>query len=80
MKIKNLQEIIGWYGMFAIIIAFALLSFDIIDSKDMIYQILNITGSLGIIYISFKKKAYQPGVLNVIWLMIALVAFIRIVV
>ena len=78
MNKKIINEIIGWYGTVAIVSAYALLSFNIIVSKSLIYQLLNATGAIGIIYISFKKKAYQPGVLNIIWTIIATVAIIKI--
>jgi hypothetical protein len=79
MKRKEIiDESIGWYGTFAIVFAYASLSFGIFSSNDLLYQILNGTGALGIIYISFRKKTYQPGVLNIIWLIIAMVAIIRI--
>ncbi|HLP86566.1 MAG TPA: hypothetical protein VK153_01670 [Candidatus Paceibacterota bacterium] len=76
---SNLKdEIIGWYGTVAIVTAYALISFNIISSSNLVYQILNATGALGIVYISFKKKAYQPGVLNIIWTVIAIIAIINI--
>ncbi len=71
MRQKIVDEIFGWYGTFAIVLAYALVSFGIISSLSFIYQILNGTGALGIVYISFKKKAYQPGVLNIVWAVIA---------
>lgn len=37
---------------------------------------MNLTGALGIAYISFKKKAYQPGILDAVWAAIALVNII----
>ncbi len=77
MSKKNVDEIIGWYGTTAIVLAYALLSFGFIASDTLIYQILNITGALGIVYISFKKKAYQPGILNIIWVVIAMIAIIK---
>lgn len=61
MKKKIVSEIIGWYGTFAIIIAYILVSFDIISVNTFIYQILNMTGAFGIVYISFKKKRLPAG-------------------
>ncbi len=75
-----IEELIGWYGAIAIVLAYALLSFEIINSNDLIYQILNGTGAIGIIYISFVKKAYQPGVLNIVWAIIAITAIIKILI
>lgn len=77
MKTKIL-EIFGWYGTVAIVGAYALVSFSIIDSKSLPYQILNITGAVGIASDSLSKKDYQPGVLNIIWTLIAAAAIIKI--
>ena len=73
-----IEEIIGWYGTIAIVTAFGLVSFEILQPGNLIYQILNGTGALGIVYISFKKKAYQPGVLNIIWAIIAGIAIVKV--
>jgi multidrug transporter EmrE-like cation transporter len=81
MKLRQIiDETIGWYGAIALISAFALVSFELISPTSLIYQIINGTGALGIVYISFKKKTYQPGVLNIIWAIIAGIAIIRLIV
>jgi len=74
---KKLLEIIGWYGTIAIIGAYALLSFNLISSQSAIYQLLNVTGAIGIVIISLKKKVYQPAVLNIIWTVIGMVALLQ---
>jgi hypothetical protein len=73
---KILTEILGWYGTIAIVGAYALVSFSLIKSSSLLYQLLNITGSLGIVAISLNKKAYQPAVLNIIWAVIAAIAIV----
>ncbi|MEK6857816.1 MAG: hypothetical protein AABX39_04485 [Nanoarchaeota archaeon] len=75
-----LDEIIGWYGTFAIVLSYALVSFNFLSSSTILYQTLNFTGAAGIVYISLKKKAYQPGVLNIIWAVIALIAIIKLLI
>jgi len=77
MKPKIIDEIIGWWGAGAIVLAYALVSFDYLSVSTYLYQLLNGTGAVGIVYISFKKKAYQPGVLNIVWVIIAVIAIIR---
>ena len=62
-----------------IIVAYALLSFSVLQSTSLTYQILNGVGSLGIIVVSYYKKAYPPMVLNIVWVFIAAVAILRIV-
>ena len=73
---KNVAELFGWYGTVAILSAYALLSFKVIESDSLTYQLLNLTSALGIVAISFMKKVRQPGVLNLVWALIALIAII----
>ncbi len=71
-------KIIGWYGTIAIIAAYALVSFNLIQNASFIYQLLNLTGATGIIIVSWVKKAYQPAVLNIVWSIIAIIAIVKI--
>lgn len=73
------DELIGWYGAAAILSAYALINFNLISLKGFPYQLLNITGALGLAYISFKKRAYPPGVLNIIWAAIALITIVGLI-
>lgn len=78
---KNLlNEIIGWYGMAAILGAYFLVSFGYLPTSGIFYQILNLTGAVGVAYISFMKKAKQPALLNVVWAIIALAAITRMII
>ncbi len=74
---KKLVELYGWYGMAAILLAYALASFAVIDARGLPFQILNGTGALGIVLVSFHRRAYQPGVLNIIWTLIAIAAILK---
>jgi len=76
---KTFAEIIGWYGAAAIVGAYALNSFNVISSSSLGYQLLNLTGAVGIVIISMLKKAYQPAALNAIWTVIALAALFKII-
>ena len=46
----------------------------------MVYQLLNLTGALGIIAETLGKKDMQPVVLNIVWGLVALVTLIRLAV
>jgi len=79
MKKKNIiSEIFGWYGVVSIVSAYALSSLNVFSTDNLIYQLLNMSGALGIVYDSFRDKDYQPVVLNIIWAIIALIAIIKI--
>lgn len=73
----TLYELAGWYGMTAILAAYCLVSFGVIDSHSVIFQILNLTGALGIIVISYRKRVMQTIALNIVWLLVATVALIQ---
>lgn len=78
---KNfIDEIIGWYGTAAILLAYSLVSFNLLSSSGVFYQVLNFTGAGGVAYISFKKQARQPAVLNIVWAIIALIAIVRVMI
>jgi hypothetical protein len=38
------------------------------------------TGAIGIVVVSLYKKAYQPGILNIIWSVIAILAILNILI
>ena len=70
------DEAIGWMGAFFLLFAFVLVSFTIIDTEGLLFPLFNLVGSLGIVYISLRKKAYPPAILNIIWGLVALVSLI----
>lgn len=74
------ENYFGWYGVLAILFAYLLVSFSIIGVKSITYQLLNLSGSLGIIVEALPKKDAQPAVLNAIWSIIAFIAIIRIII
>ena len=73
---RKLAEIAGWYGTLAIISAYALVSFKVIDASSAVYQLLNLSGALGIIAIAVVKGVKQSVVLNAFWALIAVIALV----
>ena len=79
LHMKNIvTEILGWYGVVAIVFAYILLSFNFVESDSLIFQGLNFTGAIGIIADALDDKNIQPAVLNAIWAIIAGIALIKI--
>jgi hypothetical protein len=76
---KIAAEICGWYGAVALLLAFALVSFSIVSADQLSYQLLNITGAVGIVIVSLSRKAYPPALLNAVWAAIAAVAIFTII-
>lgn len=75
-KTNIVIEIIGWYGVVAILTGYALISFGVLAARDYPYQLLVLTGALGIITNAYFKKDSQPMVLNIIFALIALSSII----
>jgi len=71
-----LEETIGWYGTAAILAAYGFLTFGVL-SAGLLYQVLNITGAAAIVFISYRKRAYEPAALNAVWFCIGLIAVAR---
>lgn len=69
-------EIFGWCGAIAILTAYALVSFSVIPADGWLYQLLNLTGAIGVMVISFIKQARQPALLNLVWALVAFIALI----
>ncbi len=78
-KRQAVVEILGWYGLIAIVIAYGTVSLNLASPNSYAYQFLNLSGAVGLGLIAFVKKAYQNGVLNVVWAAIAVVALIRLI-
>ncbi len=46
MDKKVFFQLFGWYGAIAIVSAYYMASFEILDVQSIFYQLLNITGAL----------------------------------
>lgn len=77
---RNFTELLGWYGVVAILAAYFLNIFNLLSTSSIYYSILNLTGALGIVIDAWKQKDYQPMVLNVVWGLVALIALLRVLV
>lgn len=78
MKKLNFSESIGWYGFIAVFLGYLLVSFDFVNPKNLIYLGLNITGSIGMSTITFRKRAWSLFIFYTIWTIIGAVSLIRI--
>lgn len=77
-KTPGFVNLLGWYGAVATLGAYFLVSFGLMGPKDLTYQLLNLTGALGLGTICYFKHTYQPLFVNIIWAGIAILAIINI--
>lgn len=80
MSKNKAAEVVGWYGTIAIVSAYFLVSFEVVNADSWQFQLLNLTGAAGIIIISALKGVRQSVVLNAFWAAIALLALVRLLV
>jgi hypothetical protein len=73
---KHVIELCGWVGVVCVLMAYGLVTFGVFASVSLPYVLLNIVGAGGIIVSSLAKKDFQPVVLNILWLSIALVGLV----
>lgn len=71
-------ELLGWYGVASLLVAYALLNFDVLSPHSLSYLLLNITGSVGILVDALSQRNWQPAVLNVVWGLIAVASLVRV--
>ncbi len=75
---KTWTEVLGWYGVIAILLAYLLNSFNVINSSGVWYSFLNLTGAITVVIDAWKQKNYQPVVLNLIWAIVALISLLKV--
>lgn len=78
VKDGKFVELLGWYGMLALMTGYFLVSFSLINGDGIIYQLLNLTGGLGLLVVAAAKGVTQSVILNSFWAIIGVVAIVRI--
>jgi hypothetical protein len=78
MTLAILINIVGWSGSVAVVVAYSFISLQKLRSDSKIYQWLNLIGSVGLAINTAYFRAYPSTVVNVVWLLIACSALVRI--
>jgi len=71
-------NVLGWLGSAAVVTAYSLISLQKLRSDSKTYQWLNLVGSVGLAINTGYFRAYPSTVVNVVWLLIACSALVRI--
>lgn len=70
-------DILSWCSMVVIIIAYGLLSFGYLKQTDVAYHAMNLFGALGLGIDCFRKGALAPMMLNIFFIVIAVMSIVR---
>ncbi|MBX2963666.1 MAG: hypothetical protein KF687_14230 [Cyclobacteriaceae bacterium] len=76
---KLLIDIIGWTGSVMVIAAYGLNSYQKIKSSSMLFLLLNLFGGFFLIIYSVYYTAYANTFINVVWVIIAIPAMIKLI-
>jgi len=76
-QMKLLIDILGWIGSVAVIAAYGLNSYQKIKSDSFLFLILNLVGGIFLIIYSYYYTAFANTFINVVWVIIAVPALIR---
>ena len=74
----RVADVIGWLGMLAVVTAYLLVSIEVLDGHSTVYQVMNLSGALALIWISWLRGVFQGVLINVFWVLIAIVGLLQI--
>lgn len=72
----TLVEVIGWTGSIVVILAYAMLSGNVLRSTSLRYQFLNVVGALGLVINGWAHGALPSVFNNILWVTIGTIALI----
>ena len=72
-------DILGWIASISILTAYALNSYQKIKSDSYTFLILDIIGGVCFVIYTFYLKAYANTFLNVVWVIIAIPALMKVI-
>ncbi|WP_017730566.1 hypothetical protein [Nafulsella turpanensis] len=75
---KYVWEVVGWVGAVFALLAFSLNSFNVISSQSLLYLGMYSFGCLLMAFYGVSKKAPASWVLNVIFLLVAVIALVKV--
>lgn len=74
---KLFIDIIGWIGSLMVLTAYGLNSYQKIKSDSFLFLTLNLTGGIFLIIYTVYYTAYANTFINVVWVIIAIPALIK---
>lgn len=76
-KNKNIINIVGWIGSISLFLAYCLLSYDVLSSKDIKYHILNLIGGFCLGYRVWVDRNYSNFILEIFFIFVAIKSIIQ---
>jgi len=71
-------EVVGFAGAALYLVGYGLLSFGRLGAQTVLYQVLNLTGGIGVAANALYHDALPSLVVNIAWCSVAVAALVRI--
>lgn len=68
----NDVEIAGWLGAILVLVAYYFNTIEILKTKSLSYQLINVIGAALLIYYTYHRGAFASMAVNLIWTFIGL--------
>jgi hypothetical protein len=78
MDWKWVIDIIGWIGSIELVVAYFMVSYQRMKANSLLYQWLNLSGSIFLLINTAYYGAFPSSFVNVIWILIAVSALYNI--
>lgn len=76
----TLIDVLGWIGSLCVLAAYGLNSYQLLKSDSILFYSLNIAGGIFLIIYSTEKGAYANTFINIVWVIIAVPAILKVLI
>lgn len=70
-------EIAGWIGVVLVLGSYFLLASGFIHSESWEYHVMILVGAVFVAIVSYRKRSFQPALLNIVFVVLAVIALLR---
>jgi ABC-type transport system involved in multi-copper enzyme maturation permease subunit len=75
-KFAVLAAFLGWLGAALIVVGLTLTSYEVVTARDFSYTVLHVLGGAFLVVSTWSKKDYSATMLNVVFVIVALSAYL----
>ena len=79
MEYQWLVDLLGWIGSIELVTAYFLVSYERMAPSSIVYQWMNLTGSILLLVNTAFYGAFPSSFVNIVWGIIAIAALYRII-
>ncbi|MBL0739729.1 CBU_0592 family membrane protein [Chryseolinea lacunae] len=72
-----LIDVLGWVGSVLVVSAYGLNTYKKIASDSFVFYLMNIVGGIFLVIYSLEKGAYANTFINIVWVIIAVPAVLK---